>query len=227
MQGIVKRLFAERRLSDLTDALLIALSDINEKYFILYETGNKKEKKNWSNKKLLIAAMFVFVTVTGIVISLLSDNMGINQKMKEKSYDSYLSMVDYAASFPACKKTLLENIDLKDYQKYSYYSVYILHGNRERITNVNSDIFIVELTNENTEYCIIYQPLPDPGAIPEKYRTKKTMSDQITENDIEIYYNTDFSQIEGEFTTDSGFYRIICKSGNMNNFKYFIKDLLY
>lgn len=218
----------------MTDAIIRALSEVDEVYLDSY--GNRKPAKtaylrNW--KVLAAAAVFIISISIGAIFTAVNKS-GIDKGFVRTSYESFESFVksvsapsdglpiDFAE--PDDYPNLLSQIDANEYEKSEYYSVRRNSGN---LGVLGPEIYVLKLVKDGKTCEIAYQPNADDSSdMPDRFRTETPYSGSVVIDGVRVGYRQQKKLTEGEFTADSGYYKVICYSDLFSDFSDFVTNLL-
>lgn len=218
----------------MTDAIIRALSEVDEVYLDSY--GNRKPAKTayLKNRKVLAAAAVLIISISIGTILMTVNNNGTDKGFVRESYESFEDFVKKASSPPdglpidlagsGDYPNLLMQFDTNEYEKPEYYSVRRNSGN---LGVLGPEIYVLKLVKDGKTCEIAYQPNADDSSdMPDRFRTETPYSGSVVIDGVRVGYRQQKKLTEGEFTADSGYYKVICYSDLFSDFSDFVTNLL-
>ncbi|MBQ9880021.1 MAG: hypothetical protein IJM45_06255 [Clostridia bacterium] len=209
----------------MTGAVLSALNGVDEEYLSSYENRKPTKTAYLKNRKVLVAAAALIICVSvGAIFTAVSNN-GNEKDFIRTPFEPYESFVNRASQHIDGEETLLSSIAPEDYGDCDYYTV-----RRRSVGNLGAlgpEIFVVKLVKEGITCEIAYQPNKnDSSGMPDRFRTEAPYSESIVINGVSVAYRERKKLTEGEFTADSGYYKVICYSDLFSDFSDVVMNLL-
>lgn len=212
----------------MTGAVLSALNGVDEEYLSSYENRKPTKTAYLKNRKVLAAAAALVIAISTGAILISVGDLGQDRDFYRMSFSSYESFVRSASLSLDGEESLLSAIDPAEYADCEYYRVCKKNvGNYSQLGVLGPDIFIVRLVRNGKTCEIAYQPnANDSSAMPDRFRTEAPYSESIVINGVSVAYRERKKLTEGEFTADSGYYKVICYSDLFSDFSGFVTELL-
>ncbi|MCR5690490.1 MAG: hypothetical protein K6G71_09610 [Clostridiales bacterium] len=220
----------------MTGAVLSALNGVDEEYLSSYENRKLAKTAYLKNRKVLVAAAALVICAAIGAIFTAVNKSGIDKGFVRTSYESFEDFVKKAASPPdGPPYFMLEADDLlpilfsdlapEAYDTFEFYGIC-----KSSVGNLGArgpEIFVVKLVKEGITCEIAYQPnANDSSAMPDRFRTETPYSESVVIDGVSVAYRERKKLTEGEFTADSGYYKVICYSDLFSDFSGFVTELL-
>ena len=225
----------------MTERILRALGETDERYFLAYAENMKAKNPKKIILRRWLSAAAVLIVLIGIVLSLPPVRYALLTRpvYSQKNYSSYTEMMsaldiplhDTAAEryfSPSQTFSYGSRLSLIDFDGCDAADYYVCYEQSRYYTMamLPPATFVCDLTKDGVRYEVANFKSSDSTAVPKPFRNIKKYTNTVTVNGILISYEIYRDRVECEFTDATGYYKIICHSGNLNNLHVILGKLL-
>ncbi|MBQ6119599.1 MAG: hypothetical protein IJK98_10230 [Clostridia bacterium] len=224
----------------MTERILRALNETDEQYILAYaETMKAKDPKKIVLRRWIAAAAAVLVLV-GVVFSLPPVRYAlltrpVYSQQNFSSFTEMMSALDIPQhetsteqySSPSQTFSYGSRLSLIDFDSYDAADYYFCYEQSRYYTLAMLPLtFVCDLTKDGVRYEVANYKSSDSTAVPKPFRNMKKYTNTLTVNGILISYENYRDRVECEFTDATGYYKIICHSGDLNDLYAILGKLL-
>ena len=225
----------------MTERILRALGETDEHYFLAYAENMKAKNPKKIILRRWLSAAAVLIVLIGVVLSLPPVRCALLTRpvYSQKNYSSYTEMMSAldipqhetsAEHYSSPSQTFsygsrLSLIDFDGCDAADYYVCYE-QSRYYTLALLPPATFVCDLTKDGVRYEVANFKSSDSTAVPKPFRNIKKYTNTVTVNGILISYEIYRDRVECEFTDVTGYYKIICHSGDLNDLYAILGKLL-
>ena len=225
----------------MTERILRALNETDEQYILAYaETMKAKDPKKIVLRRW-VAAAAVLIVLVGVVFSLPPVRYALLTRpvYSQQNFSSYTEMMSaldipqhdtaaeryFSSSQTFSYGSRLSLIDFDGCDAADYYVCYE-QSRYYTMAMLPPATFVCDLTKDGVRYEVANYKSSDSTAVPKPFRNMKKYTNTRSFNGIPVSYEIFQNRVECEFTDVTGYYKIICHSGDLNDLYAILGKLL-
>ena len=220
----------------MTERILRALGETDERYFLAYAENMKVKNPKKIILRRWLSAAAVLIVLIGVVLSLPPVRQTFFQKKGWRvDFDSFEEMMERVGTLPEGYPES-ENIpygtrlSLLDFSRFDNAGFYLRMGDWGDMSYTLAVspplVYICDLEKDGIRYEIANYQSVNSLEIPEQFRNTEKYPITTTVDGQLISYIIMRNRIECEFTDATGYYKIICHSGDLNDLYAILGKLL-
>ena len=226
----------------MTERILRALGETDERYFLAYAENMKAKKPKKIILRRWLSAAAVLIVLVGVVFSLPPVRYALLTRpvYSQKNFSSYTEMMqtyymdvpEYEAgnenASPSWSFSYGSRLSLIDFDGCDAADYYICYEQSRyyNLAMLPPPTFVCDLTKGGVRYEVANFQSSASTAVPKPFRNIKKYTNTVTVNGILISYEIYRDRVECEFTDVTGYYKIICHSDDINDLYAILGELL-